>query len=87
MLSCLRGSSKKTYCKPKAFNAAGTKMGASNCQEQAAMAFVYFFRKGIAPVDYMMMPGHAFCAIGAPVLPTSNNFIEWSTGTATVCDP
>ena len=52
------------------------------------MAFMYFYDNNILPVDYMMIPGrHAFCVIGAPVMPSFDNFIEWSTGTATVCDP
>lgn len=69
------------------FALAAGNMGAGNCQELAAMAFMYFYDRDILPVDYMMKPGHAFCVIGAPVMPTRSNFIEWSTGTATVCDP
>jgi hypothetical protein len=45
----------------EAFAMAATGMGAGNCQELAAMAFMYFYKRGIFPVDYMMMPGHAFC--------------------------
>jgi hypothetical protein len=72
----------------RAFALAAIGIGAGNCQELAAIAFMYFYDRDVLPVDYVMIPGrHAFCVIGAPVVPCTNNFTDWSTGTATVCDP
>ncbi|MBI4849355.1 MAG: hypothetical protein HY808_12415 [Nitrospirae bacterium] len=67
---------------------ASSGIGAGNCEEQAAIAFMYLYKHDIRPIDYMMIPGtHAFVVVGAAVRPTSHNFNDWSTGVAMLCDP
>ena len=63
-------------------------MGTGNCEELAAMAFMFFRNRRVLPVDYVMIPGkHAFCVIGARVRLGTGNFSEWSTGISMACDP
>lgn len=74
---------------------AALNMGAGNCGEQAALAFMHLYVNKIRPIDYMQMliPGflkdtrNAFVVVGAPVRPTRDNFDEWSIAPSMLCDP
>ena len=72
----------------EAMSQAALTMGAGNCEENAAVAFMYLYNSGIRPLDYMMIPDrHAFVVLGAEVRATRTNFTEWTSGLAVVCDP
>lgn len=72
----------------EAMSQAALTMGAGNCEELAAIAFMYLRNRGIRPLDYMMIPDrHAFVVLGADVRPANSNFLAWTAGQAMVCDP
>jgi hypothetical protein len=72
----------------EAMSLAAQNMGAGNCGEQAAIAFMYLYHQKVRPIDYMQAyPRNAFVVVGASVRPTRHNFKEWATGAAMLCDP
>jgi hypothetical protein len=71
-----------------AMSQAALTMGAGNCEENAAIAFMYLYNRGVRPLDYMMISNrHAFVVLGAEVRPMRTNFTEWTSGAAVACDP
>jgi hypothetical protein len=63
------------------------KTGAGNCNEFAAVCFVWAKRRGIYPIDYMNLTkgNHAFVVIGRKLESDHTNVSTWG-GDAVICD-
>lgn len=58
-----------------------------NCGEFSALAFIYLYKKGVRPLDWMALVGgdHAFVVIGRDNA-DANDYAHWGSN-AVVCDP
>lgn len=64
-------------------------VGCGNCGENAAIAFMYLFERGIRPLDFMSggdPVDHAFVLIGRPRSGAASDPKSWGTE-AVICDP
>lgn len=62
------------------------RFGCGNCDEHASLAFTFLERVGIRPIDYMVLPNHAFVVIGRPASSDPTDYTTWGNE-AVICDP
>jgi hypothetical protein len=77
------GESTMDYWKRVARNASNACAG--NCQEHAAVAFVYLMNRGVKPIEIVSVPNHAFVVVGRGVKPSETGDIGFPNGWADYC--
>ncbi len=59
---------------------------AGNCQEMAAVAFLYLLEQGVFPIEMVSIPHHTFVVIGRDPSTPIDEPSQWNADTI-VCDP
>ena len=59
---------------------------AGNCQEMAAVAFLFLMEQGIRPIEIVYSPAHTFVVIGRNPGSLINELESWGENTV-ICDP
>ena len=59
---------------------------AGNCQEMAAVAFLFLMEKGITPIELVSIPTHTFIIIGRDPASSIHDSENWGEDVV-ICDP